>query len=509
MAVLGTAAGYMTGSLISIQDAEASLRSYADRLMSRSDYASQEARAMLAAMRQTGSPYCSHQELRHFGLLLFGSQYLRDAGHMRLGKIDCSLILGPLDPPVEVPEPDFEQPDGTRVYSELPLFQAAGLPAVTLQMADAYVTLSPNLMTSVNVPEYRYSFAVVHSVGRSPGPLFGQKWALPPEVQAAEGEGSRAGILYATRCSARFFNCVTTYSPISEVLRTEQRRSIEGALVGGFAGIGVAFSFFLLAERRNRMDRQLRRALRKNALDVEYQPVVDLQNGQTIGLEALARWRDENGNAVSPEVFIPLAEKMGMADAVTRIVLLRILEDMGDVLKERREFRVSFNVSAGELTGSQFLNFLHEELRMRGIPPQSLAVEITEGSTANHAELGMAIRQLREYGLRVYLDDFGTGYSSLSYLNELNVDIVKIDKSFTRAIGTHSVTASILPQILEMTKKLNLLAIVEGVETEEQARYLSAFNRPMLVQGWHFGRPMPEWLLKERLSNEQRTASVP
>jgi sensor c-di-GMP phosphodiesterase-like protein len=120
-----------------------------------------------------------------------------------------------------------------------------------------------------------------------------------------------------------------------------------------------------------------------------------------------------------------------------------------------------------------------------------VAIEITESSTVRRGAAIETIRILRENGHSVHIDDFGTGYSSLSYLQDLSVDAIKIDRSFTQAVGTESVVVAILPQILAMAEALKLEVIVEGVETTEQANYFASFAQPLFVQGWLFGRPVP------------------
>ena len=121
----------------------------------------------------------------------------------------------------------------------------------------------------------------------------------------------------------------------------------------------------------------------------------------------------------------------------------------------------------------------------------SLAIEVTESSTARIQVALKTIRELRKRGHSVQIDDFGTGYSSLAYLHDLSVDAIKIDRAFTQAIGTEAVTVGILPQILAMAKALNLQVIVEGIETVEQAVYFAGAEMPILGQGWLFGRPVP------------------
>jgi sensor c-di-GMP phosphodiesterase-like protein len=134
---------------------------------------------------------------------------------------------------------------------------------------------------------------------------------------------------------------------------------------------------------------------------------------------------------------------------------------------------------------------LEQSMDREGVSAASVMIEITESSTALHQVAMEAIRHLRRLGHGVHIDDFGTGYSSLSYLHDLSVDAIKIDRSFTRAIGTDAVTVSILPQILAMATTLHLQVIVEGIETSQQAGYFSGGAKTILGQGWFFGHPVP------------------
>ena len=256
------------------------------------------------------------------------------------------------------------------------------------------------------------------------------------------------------------------------------------------------------------MEHQLRRAIRRDQLRMVYQPIVDLSSGRIVGAEALARWTDEEGFAVGPDVFVRLAEQRGFVGKITKLVLRQALRDLGETLRTRPDFRLSVNVTAADLTDPKFLSILDQALRRAEVAPQSLAIEITESCTARQEQAMETIRCLRERGHSVHIDDFGTGYSSLSYLHALSIDAIKIDRAFTQAIGTEAVTLSILPQILAIAKKLNLEVIVEGVETGEQAGYFSGGDKPILAQGWFFGRPVPAAQFDDLLiESEQKTAA--
>jgi len=216
-----------------------------------------------------------------------------------------------------------------------------------------------------------------------------------------------------------------------------------------------------------------------------------LASGRIVGAEALARWTDEDGFAVSPEVFVRIAEERGFVGQITRLVLRQGLREFGETLRLRSDIRLSVNVTAADLSDSEFLPMLDQSLLRARVAARSVVIEITESSTARYKVAIETILRLRQRGHSVHIDDFGTGYSSLAYLHDLSIDAIKIDRSFTQAIGTESVTVGILPQILAMAAVLNLTVIVEGIETAEQAFYFAGMQRPVFAQGWFFGRPVP------------------
>jgi sensor c-di-GMP phosphodiesterase-like protein len=190
-------------------------------------------------------------------------------------------------------------------------------------------------------------------------------------------------------------------------------------------------------------------------------------------------------------VFVRIAEERGFVGEITQLVLRHAIREFGETLRNQPSFRLSINVAAADLVDPAFLPMLDQVLKKAAVPATSLAIEITEGSTARREGAIETIRSLRQRGHSVHIDDFGTGYSSLAYLHELSVDAIKIDRSFTQAIGTDAVMVGILPQILSMAEALNLEVIAEGIETSIQAEYFATADRGVVAQGWLFGRPAP------------------
>jgi len=328
------------------------------------------------------------------------------------------------------------------------------------------------------------------------------------EILTKDGQGRLGNSLFATRCSERYYNCVTDYISISDAL---QENRIELAMhigLGALTGICVGLVLSFLYRRNRSMAQQLRRAVAGDKLRVVYQPIVNLASRRIVGAEALVRWTDEDGLAVGPDVFVRLAEERGFVDGITRLVVRHALHSFDETLKSNPGFRLSINVAPADLSDPMLLPLLEHFLEKAAVPARRLAIEITEGSSARFPMAMETILRLRQRGFGIHIDDFGTGYSSLSYLHDLSVDSIKIDKTFTHAIGTQAVTVTILPQILDMARALQLEVIVEGIETDEQADYFAAYDQPILAQGWLFGYPVPAEEFLRLLAEDQKRTPV-
>ena len=500
--VCGTLCGYLLARTITVTVTKARLEQYAARLVADGDSSSAELRTMLAAASASKPKQgpCSNADIEYFRALIFESEFLKDVGRMGNKKIDCSAALGRPEKVIAASAPDWVQQDGTKVYRNLSQYKNSSLDVITLQQGEFFVvfTLYPRL--HLEPAPMHYFETVTDSPTQQTGVLLSDQFPTPLPIFLVEDQGRVGGNLYATRCSIRYFNCVTAYASIPDVIAVNRTKFYGCIALGALFGaiLGVIFSF--LYGRNKSLEQQLRRAIRNDGLRVAYQPIVDLTTRRIVGAEALVRWNDEEGVAVGPDVFVKIAEQRGFAGEITRIVARHVLRDFGETMRTHSGFRISINVAAADLSDPEFLPFLDRSLYKTGISPESLTIEITEGSTATHEVAIETIHSLRRRGHRVHIDDVGTGYSSLSYLHELSVDAIKIDRSFTQAIGTESVVVAILPQILAMAKALDLNVIVEGIETDLQAEYFTGGDQPVFAQGWLFGRPVPasEFLKKMR-----------
>ena len=498
----GALAGFWAGREQTLRQAATRLDQFARRNAIEGDRTTGEARTVLAAMNASQNAFCSETEIASFRKLVYASRYLKEAGRIRDGKIACSTTLGRTEAAQIRVTPDFTQKDGTLIYRNLPVFSVGNETIIAVQLGDSYIVYNPYLASVPVWSSIHYVVTDMDASTRATGRLAGETTGLPAVALTTAGRGRLDGSLYATRCSADGVVCITTYMSASDALHTNRPTQVLLLVMGAIAGGMLGFIGSFIYRMKKGLQHQLIRAIRHDELRVVYQPIVDLETGEIVEAEALVRWTDEDNQPVSPDVFVKIAEERGFVGEITKLVVRRVLHDFARTMHARPDFRVNVNIAAPDLADSEFLPMLERSLAEAGVRPQNLGIEITESFTARQQVAKDTILRLRQRGHYVHIDDFGTGYSSLAYLHDLSVDAIKIDKAFTRAIGTDAVTVSILPQILTMAETLGLRVVVEGIETPQQARYFASYNQSIYAQGWLFGRPVPREAFHQLLYSE-------
>jgi len=245
---------------------------------------------------------------------------------------------------------------------------------------------------------------------------------------------------------------------------------------------------------------ELRDAIAASEIQVVYQPQIDLKSGRVIGVEALARWTRSDGTAVSPAIFVPIAERSGDIVPLADRVLDHICSDYRAMTKAgHRKLRVALNVSARQFDDPQCPTQLLDTISRRGLPAEALEVEMTESvAMRDFASIDTRCRQLHEAGVQLSIDDFGTGFCSLSYLSRLPFDCIKIDRSFVADVVEDGDGAVIAEMIIQLARRLGRRVLAEGIESDAQLRWLLKHGC-RLGQGFGLARPMPceelvDWL---------------
>ena len=236
---------------------------------------------------------------------------------------------------------------------------------------------------------------------------------------------------------------------------------------------------------------RLRRAVEERNWELHYQPLVDLADGRMVGVEALLRWPDPNGGLVPPGDFIPLAEEMGLIEAIGDWVVEELCRQDRRWREEGLDLEISFNLSTRELWRPELADRIAGRLAASGTPPEKVVVEVTESAAmVDPDRTRQILLGLRERGLRIALDDFGSGYSSLSRLRDLPVQVLKIDRSFVRDCHADLTKASMVRAIVALAEGLGMVPLAEGIETEDEWRFLVGHGCTF-GQGYFFSRPVP------------------
>ncbi len=245
------------------------------------------------------------------------------------------------------------------------------------------------------------------------------------------------------------------------------------------------------AERRREIERALRAELARAGLDVHYQPVVAVESGAVVGVEALVRWprRDER---VAPDLFVSIAEECGLSGVLTEQVLERACRDIGALRTQHGlDLRLAINLSPKELEIPGLARRLVAGLERCGFPASRLELEITERALLESTPAVLDnVALIRQTGIGLAIDDFGTGYSSLLYLKRLPIHRLKLDRSFVRGLPESAEDAAIVRAVVTLASSFGIPVLAEGVEREEQRAFLLRVGCQE-AQGYFFARPLP------------------
>lgn len=490
---IASVAPVLTSIYIAEEDAERreqdDLRDFATKAVMRAELVSYQAIAALADMEATPGPRCSPAHLAQLAHVIFNYRYVQDAGAYGSGQYLCSPLLGDVrEQHLTMPEPDRRSNDGYLIWyrHKNPLSDAR---------QDIQVGRNGNYV-SIDAQSY----VDLIDPARRPIAVFSTETnallALSTDADAADmlhawkqaGNVSSDQWHYATGHSATLPLSVVVKSPRNRLLGNwtgllAMWLSI-GVVVGGLFGW---LSFRKISQQLS-FPSTLEWAIARKRIDVCFQPIVRLADGECVGAEALVRWK-LNGRDISPDIFVAVAEQNGLIQPLTDLVLDKTIDELSTFLRSRPSFYVSINVSSEDLQTSRFLDVLTARLEGTGIRPAQIRIELTERIFINADTTRQTIAAFRKAGHPVYIDDFGTGYSSLSYLQTFTIDVLKIDKSFIDTVARDAASSIVAPHIIKMAHELGVEILAEGVERDAQVDYLVE-RGVQYGQGWLFAKAM-------------------
>jgi diguanylate cyclase (GGDEF)-like protein len=360
-----------------------------------------------------------------------------------------------------------------------------------------------------------------------------QTFASPPLFAARLG-GDEFGLIIDAPLSAEALN--TLGRDLCELLRTPYRLPGVTAQIGGSIGFcafpaggqtceqlferadyalyhakqSLKGSAVVFDERHEadirelgRVEQALRRADLQAEMHIHFQPIVDIVAKRTIAFEALARWSSPELGEVPPGVFINAAERSGQITEITRVLVAKAL---AAVRTWPMDMRVSINLSARDIASMETVSRIVDIVLESQVAPHRIDFEITETAiVCDFDQARAALMTLHALGVHTALDDFGTGHSSLSHVRLLPLDKLKIDASFISDIEYHRPSEDIVKTVLELCRNLRIDCIVEGVETQEQLEKVASLGG-VVMQGYHFARPMPATFVADYLAEEASRA---
>ena len=254
---------------------------------------------------------------------------------------------------------------------------------------------------------------------------------------------------------------------------------------------------------RRALESDLREAAHRREFELHYQPLVDLQNHQIVGCEALLRWRHPSGGMISPADFVPIAEDTGL---IVPIGEWALMAGCAEAAAWSSDLKIAINVSPVQFNKGGFVQAVLRALAGSGLAPSRLELEITEAVLIRDDAAALAILlQLKTLGVRIALDDFGTGYSSLSYLQRFPFDKIKIDRSFIKHLGESVESLSIVQAVVSIAKMRNITTTAEGVETEQQQELLRKIGCTEM-QGYLFSPPISATAMGKLIQSHNKIA---
>lgn len=470
------------------------LRSFAQLVLDKTEIVVQDADLARDEAEQYQGQVCTPAHRNNMLDIVRGQLYVNDLIYAEGDNFLCSTVI---DEPYTMSRADYTRDEDVAIYyyRDTPFY--AGHKMVYMRKGNYVAVINPLAYGEVMTSDADLTYGVYDTATRQFFSLgeHAERDKLLPLLNNKEDIFQQDAHFYSIAHSAK--------RPIAIIVSTsdvrfyqEWHRQISFMLPLGFICSAVILLIWSRTQQQfNSPRRLLQRAIQKRQLRLHYQPIIDIQRGLCVGAEALLRWPGYNGQVMSPAEFIPLAEQEGLIAKVTDYVVEELFSDLGGYLASHPEIYISINLSASDFHSSRLIALIEDKNKQYGVRAQQIKIEVTERGFIDVPKTTPVIQAFRQSGFEVAIDDFGTGYSNLHNLYSLNVDILKIDKSFIDTLATNSTSHLIVEHIIEMAQSLRLKIVAEGVETADQVSWLLK-RGVQYCQGWYFSKALasPEFI---------------
>ncbi len=476
----------------------AELGSFAGRAVIRANRVVDQATKALDDINEFHYTNCSPEHLQAMRRIALKYRYLEEVLFEDKGYIQCSS-LGKLSDRESLGKPDSVGSEGyvawynsqTDLGFQRQMFYIGRPPHMIAIDPQSFIDVIPSNSNPINIA----------MIGLNSEKIIASNELLKPEIwHSALVQGKEAfqsqEMAYVIRRDNNLGVAMIAWAPLGPLNTSWYHQLLIWLPIGIAFSLAAGWYIMGLLRKLQSPRTRIANALKNRDFTVMYQPIVNLQNGEGIGAEVLLRWKQPDNTWLSPDIFIPLAEEAGLITQITEQVIDKLFSELGDWLHNHPHHHISINLAPCDIRNVHVLNFIRPYLTRYGIQPQQIAFEVTERGFADPRLSAPVVEQFRRAGHPIYIDDFGTGYSSLSYLQNLAVDVLKIDKSFVDALEYQKV----MPHIIEMAKTLDIAMVAEGIETTDQAAWLREHG-VQYGQGWLYSKALPkqafiEWIAR-------------
>ena len=429
---------------------------------------------------------CSNQLLHRMRVTQFQVPSIRDIGFFVDDNLVCTTGLGGLFKSVEQGPFTYESADRLKFSLNVPIEMLRHLENHhVVRIGDFNAVIRKDIFSGSQLHSYELATYLWEEEAPYPFVFSGSEFPKTFEPRTASVKIVDGRFSYH-ECSSGIPFCVLYHAPIQEVVWAQRHVLIVVTMISLFVGILATLLIRARVKRYYSLSKRVCRMIDHEHVVVHFQPLVSLIDGEVVGAEVLCRLREDNGDILYPDKFLPEIQRQGLTWELTKIVVSKAVSELSIELSNDIRFELAINIFPRDFERDKLLRLV----RRLNIPDNiSIALEITECEALENEGMADVIKSLQAEGIQVSIDDFGTGYSNFGNLNALGVDCLKIDKSFIQHMAYDSVHSSVVPHMIRMAKSLNLQIVAEGVETAKQAELLRDMNVD-IAQGYLFNRPV-------------------